>query len=148
MIRVSFDFDGTLYSTRGTPISDVVDFCGSLSKRNDVEVWIVTARPSDPARYTENVYGFYPTHKMWSNNDDLFPLAQELLIPRERIVFTEREFKCEWFKLHGNNFAFHLDDDPSELRMLQHYTNVIGISVKSSNWKRKCIKRLESFNIA
>lgn len=101
MIKVSFDFDGTL------SLEYVQEFAKKLLDRN-IEIWIVTARE-------EGV----------SHNLDLYKVASELQIPNERIIFTNYEDKYP--KLNLINALFHLDDDVIELSMIKDYSKTIPI---------------------
>jgi hypothetical protein len=140
--KVSFDFDDCLGHR-----ADIQEFCKELIQRDDVEVWIVTSRPEHPEQFFEDWDKLSEINK-WSNDDDLFPLADELGIPRERIVFTWWKFKAEWFKQHGEDFIFHLDDNYKELRELHGISpDFVPICcVGSGNWDKKCLKALNNFD--
>jgi hypothetical protein len=142
MKKVSFDFDGCLGHR-----ADVQEFCKDLIKRDDVEIWIVTSRPEFPEQHFSDWSNWLEELKL-SNNDDLFPLAAELGIPRERIVFTWPEFKATWFIEHGRDFVFHLDDDSTELRELRGYVpSIMAVYCYGSGiWRSKCLRALDNFN--
>lgn len=139
MKKVSFDFDGCLGHR-----ADIQEFCKKLMQRDDVEVWIVTSRPEFPEQHFPS-WDERSDEFKWSNDDDLFPLAAELGIPRERIVFTWWNFKAEWFKEHGQDFVFHLDDDTVELREMRGVvSNIMAVCCcGSGNWESKCLRALE-----
>ncbi len=140
-LKVSFDFDGCLGHYKS-----VQEYCSYLLSKG-VEVWIVTSRPEDPDSFFRNKYKDDEKFNRdqgtiwWSNDEDIFPLAKELGIPRDRIVFTSHDPKTWWFD-RGSGFIWHLDDDPNEIRLLQRLSDVTPISVKSSNWRNKCQKLL------
>jgi hypothetical protein len=140
MKKVSFDFDGCLGDR-----SDVQEYCKDLLKRSDVEVWIVTSRPEFPEQHFPGWDKLREDQK-WSNDDSLFPLASELGIPRERIVFTWWNPKAEWFAENGKDFVFHLDDDTVELREIAGIpeSKLVGICCYGSgNWEQKCERVLQ-----
>ena len=141
MIKVSFDFDDCLGH-----FESIQKYCKELIQNPNIEVWIVTSRPENPKEFFRKKYPDDETFKRddgilwWSNEDDLFPLATELGIPRERIIFTNHEPKAWWFDKNGNGFVFHLDDNPQEIRLINQLTKITPISCLSSNWKQKCEK--------
>ena len=139
MKKVSFDFDGCLGDR-----TDVFEFCKDLMQRDDVEVWIVTSRPEFPEQHFPD-WDKLRDDRKWSNDDHLFPTAAELGIPRERIVFTWHEFKATWFKQHGRDFVFHLDDDTTELRELRGYVpSIMAVCCYGSGiWQSECLRALE-----
>ena len=98
--KVSIDFDGTLSR------KDVQAFAKRMVDEGH-EVWIVTSRFDDAEGMTQN-WNWIPTQ-----NQKLFKVAEELGIPESRIKFTNMIPKIEF--LLGKGFAFHLDDDESEL---------------------------------
>jgi hypothetical protein len=135
-MKASFDFDGCLRDHQ-----DVEDFCRELIARG-VEVWIVTSRPERPEEFFEDWDKLLPEFR-WSNDDDLFPLAEKLGIPRERIVFTWWKDKALWFEKNGLDFAFHLDDNHLELRSLNCIKGPVGIcNFSSGTWRQKCERAL------
>jgi len=118
-MKVSFDFDGTL-SKFG-----IQEFAKELITQG-IEVWIVTSRWPDT-----------PQHRVL--NDDLFEVADELGIYRERIVFTCYEHKADYFLKHPN-FVFHLDDDWIEIKVMEEKCKVKGISVFGNvDWKEQAL---------
>lgn len=122
-MKVSFDFDGTLDREA------VQKYASELISRG-VEVWICTSRFKDNNEFRKN----------W--NDDLFKIADELGIIRERIIFTEFEFKANVLK--DTDFIWHLDDDWIECKRLASKTKIKGISAfGNSSWKHKCERLLK-----
>jgi len=122
-IKVSFDFDSTLSRVS----------VQKLAKRlidSGIEVWICTSRLC-PEKAPNNEW-----------NDDLFKVADELGITRDRIIFTNYELKADYL---SEDFIWHLDDDWIELDAINRETKVIGISVfGNSVWENKCLKILKS----
>ena len=136
MFRVSFDFDDCLSNSEY-----IQEYCAELVADPKIEVWIVTSRPRNPDEFfnrSEN-----PTDNPWQNEDDLFPLADRLGVPRERIVFTEWEWKSTWFKTCNLEFRWHLDDNSKEIRELAGIEGgPTPISCTQPNWINKCNRLL------
>lgn len=105
--KVSFDFDSTLSR------KDVQSFAKELISKS-IDVWICTSRFSD-----ENI-----PHNNW-NNSDLFNVANELGISKDKIIFTNMWDK--WTMLKEQGFIFHLDDESWELFLINKHTKTIGI---------------------
>ena len=125
MLKVSFDFDGTL------TLPNVELFCKRLVDAG-LEVWVTTMRHSDAtlealahdARYT---------------NHELYAVTDRLGIPRHRIQFTEEATKVP--HLEGKGFVFHLDDNPEVLEELRTHvqsdtTHIVDVLHHS--WHRRC----------
>jgi len=133
---VSFDFDDTL----GFPA--VQEYAKMLIDRG-IEVWIVTTRYDDPQKYlpdflvTINVI----PENLKDEHNRLFNVADELGIPRERIVFTNMEYKYKFFR-DKPQFIWHLDDNRVECELLEEHTSVKPILCKGEEWKVKCAKLL------
>lgn len=126
-MRVSFDFDSTLDR------ESVQSFAKELLDKG-FEVWVVTTRHSNDV--AKELFGSE------NHNKDLFKVVDKLGINRNNIHFTNHEDK--WPFLKTMDFAFHLDDDWVELRLIQK--NVKGTTAVSSfgtsNWKNKCLKAI------
>ena len=100
MKKISFDFDGTIAR------KDIQRFAKELINEG-YDVWIVTSRcATEPA--LERGW-----HWVEKQNQELYDVAEEVGIPREKIVFTEHVDKIVY--LEGKGFLFHIDDDPDEL---------------------------------
>jgi hypothetical protein len=128
--RVSFDFDHTL--TR----KDVQTFAKRLIDEGH-EVWIVTSRFDDVEGLAHN-WNWIPTQ-----NQKLFKVAEELGIPESRIKFTNMIPKIDF--LLGKGFAFHLDDDESELfDILESKDSCQPLNVGHSDWEYFCKEILNS----
>lgn len=110
MKRISFDFDHTM--TR----KDVRSIAEHLISQG-YELWIVTSRYSND----------------YAMNEKVFTTAEELGIPSQRIIFTNRVPKIEF--LEGKNFLIHFDDDVDELMaIMQSKDSCIPINVDHSDW--------------
>lgn len=125
---VSVDFDKTL--TR----PDVQEYVKELLARG-VDVWVVTSRYDDL-----HIHRYEPENNF--NNDDLWKLVDEIGIPRNRVRFTNMEWKVEY--LMGTNVIWHLDDNPRELFEIKAMNlKTIGIQVEAGSWKNKCERLLK-----
>jgi len=96
-VKLAFDFDGTL-----AELGAVQGYCQMLVQHGGFEVYIVTRR-FGPEQTTDEVC------------DEAIPvyeLAAQLGIIRERVVFTNREYKAPILNELG--IRYHLDDDPLE----------------------------------
>ena len=133
-IKVSFDYDGTL------ALPNVERYCKELIGRDNIEVWVVTARLRD-----ETISN---THQPWlksNSNDDLWKTCERLGIPKERVVFTENVEKIEYLKDKG--FVFHLDDDTYELmEILESEDKCVPISVGQHDWREYCEEVINDIN--
>lgn len=121
IMKVSFDFDGTLSRT------DVQEFAKTLIK-DGLDVWIFTCRLC-PKKAPNNEW-----------NDDLFKVVNELGISKSKIIFTNYEYKAKYL---DDTFIWHLDDDWIELNEINRQRKTVGVSVfGNSVWKQKCLKIL------
>lgn len=126
--KVSFDFDGTL------EIPSITEYAKELMLCDDVEVWITTSRFGDDTKYKKF---FKTTTNVDLTNNDLWELAAEIGIPKERIHFTDMADK--WRYIKEMNFLWHIDDDWVENRLILINTKTLAISsFGSPNWKGKC----------
>ena len=124
-IKVSFDFDGTLSR------ADVQDYASALIAKG-VGVWICTARLSNAEA---------PSTR-W--NDDLFAISDSLGIQRSHIIFCSMSAKYRFLK--NGYFVFHLDDDMTETKMINRYTETYGINVFGNKyWVNDCNKVLATY---
>jgi uncharacterized protein YvpB len=118
MIKVSFDFDGTLDR------ESVQKYASKLIAEG-IDVWITTSRMSDKDAPSPN----------W--NCDLFEVAQRIGIAVENIRFTGMADKYVYFK--DNYFIWHLDDDWTENKLINNRTKTRAIShMGAGNWIGKC----------
>lgn len=126
-IRVSFDFDSTLDR------EPVQKYAKELVERGH-EVWIVTSRFGSDEKYKTF---FMTTTPVGLTNEDLFRIASEIGIPRERIHFTEMDDKWPFMKYY-QEFLWHLDDDWIENKAILKNTKTKAINSLGPNWKSKC----------
>ena len=133
MIKVSFDFDSTLDR------KPVQEYAKELLERDDVEVWIVTSRFGDDEKYKKF---FSTTTNVDLTNNDLWEVANELGIPKERVHFTDMMDKWHFFALN-DGFLWHLDDDWVENREILNNTKTKAINSLSSSWIAKCKRILK-----
>jgi len=115
-MKVSFDFDETLTN------QNVQDYARELIQQG-LQVHITTSRSVDH----------------W--NEDLLEIAYHLKIPMANIYFTQMRSKSNF--LLNSDFIWHLDDDYTDLNLINSRTKVIGVNVMSPNWKEKCNNILE-----
>lgn len=117
MKKISFDWDGTLSE------NDVQGLAVFL-KHLKFDIHIVTSRYDEKTaakKFGENRF----------SNQPIFDLAKELNIPTKNIIFTNMEDKAIFFK-KNNDFIFHLDDDETEVHLINKHTTVKGI-LKDNN---------------
>jgi len=123
-MKLSFDFDNTLSR------KDVQAFAKQMVEEGH-EVWIVTSRFDDVEGLAQN-WNWIPTQ-----NQKLFKVAEELGIPESQIKFTNMIPKIEF--LLGKGFAFHLDDDESELfDIFESKDDCKPLNVGHSDWEYFC----------
>jgi hypothetical protein len=133
---ITFDYDGTLDDHFGgheiNPFKkETRDFVKRLIRRG-YEISIVTRR-----------YG--PDHKnLGIGNEHLkvWETAAELGIPRERVFFTNREWKYSTIQTIGA--CMHIDDDDKEQYWIErHLPDVKMVLVGSKNWEESIISKIE-----
>lgn len=122
--KISFDFDGTLAR------KDIQQFAKELINEGH-DVWIVTSRcATEPA--LEKGW-----HWVEKQNQELYDVAKEVGIPREKIVFTEHVDKIVY--LEGKGFIFHIDDDPDELwEIVKSGDPCKVVNAEHSDWLVHC----------
>lgn len=120
MIKVSFDFDGTL------ALPEVQEYAAYLISIG-IDVWITTARSK--AVYKE---------LQRSLHSDIYEVSLKLGIPDDKINFMGLDFqsKAEWLK--DQEFVWHLDDDPYEHKEIIRLCATIPINVDWLYWKAAC----------
>lgn len=97
-MRISFDFDSTLSEER------IQRFAKAMSTL-DVEMWIISSRVDE---------------NRWGWNKELFRIANQLNISRNRIILTEGDVKWKPIKEHG--IDIHFDDDQIEVELIEENT--------------------------
>lgn len=129
MVKVSFDFDGTLQT------EEVQKYACELIGRG-IEVWVVTTRWDENHKHKYSGLG-----KFTDPLRDFWLVADDLGIPRWKVRFTNMEWK--WTYLSGTHFVWHLDDNDDELAFATlHKCNVPIVLVKEG-WKEECEKLLK-----
>lgn len=98
-MKVSFDFDSTIAEERMQKLA-------KLYIDNGHEVWITTTRPH-----------VFPNGVKLENRD-LFKVANDLGIPKNRIQFTGGTDKYHYLK----GFDVHFDDDQIEIELIEENT--------------------------
>lgn len=128
MIKVSFDFDGTLSE------EEVQEFASYLVN-SGFNVFIITSRIRTDMALSKG------WHWIERQNNDLLEIADKCNIPRENIVFTEMVDKIEY--IEDKEFIFHLDDSDEEIELINISDDeCLGIDVKKPNWKELCKRKL------
>ena len=128
MVKVSFDFDGTL------EFQDVQNYARTLMQ-SGVDVWVVTTRWDENHKHK---YGLNPTL------DDLWEVIDSLQIPRWKVRFTCMEWKYTY--LNGTDFVWHLDDNTEEFSKAKaNGCNVPMIQVDSNGWQIKCNRLIQTW---
>lgn len=132
---ISFDYDGTLddfYDGRDNPHKKQVRDWAIRLIRRGYKIYIITRR------YGPGFckLGFGMEHIK------VFALAQELGIPRERIIFTNREWKYRFVNSIGG--FMHFDDDNEEIVLInQHTPHIIPVYLGNPGWEEKLVQKIE-----
>jgi hypothetical protein len=122
--KISMDFDGTLSR------KEIKNYAKELIIEGH-DVWIVTSRfATEPALAN----GWHWVEKQ---NQELYDVAEEVGIPRDKIVFTEHVDKIEY--LEGKGFLFHIDDDSDELlEIVKSGDPCKVVNAEHSDWLLHC----------
>lgn len=117
-MKVSFDFDGTLSKPVVQKIAKTLVNAG-------IEVWIVTRRYDSVEKYEDSFLEYYDIYRdnLEEAHNNLFKVADEVGIPRDRIKFTNMEYKYTFFK--GTDFNWHLDDDFEDVSRINSKTKIM-----------------------
>lgn len=128
--KISFDFDSTLSR------KDIQEFAKELINDGH-DVWIVTSRcATEPALEK----GWWWVEKQ---NQELYDVAGEVGIPREKIIFTEHVDKIVY--LEGKDFLFHIDDDSHELwEIVKSGDTCKVVNADHTDWKLHCVEIMNS----
>jgi len=136
-VKVSFDFDCTLDR------KCMQDYA-ALAMSKGVEAWIVTSRLDDK---TYSLKYFTSLDIGILANADLYEVSSNLGIPRDRVVFTNGEYKWHFFKANPG-FAWHIDDDWMENNYIIRYAKTPSInSWGNSSWSTKCTRILRKHGV-
>lgn len=98
-MKISFDYDDTLEREHLQALANSI--------KDQHELWIVTTRYENPEDYKTSSKNL---HK------PIFEAAEQLSIPKERIVFTNMKYKADTLKKHG--IQIHFDDNEHERRAI------------------------------
>lgn len=133
---ISFDFDGTLNDHFGGEVVEYKKITRDWVKRlmrRGYEVYIITRR-----------YGPENSHKGKTNEHLIvWEIASQLGIPKNRIIFTNREWKYTQIENIGS--GIHIDDDAHEKYWLErHAPEVKVIHLEESDWESQLISKLET----
>lgn len=132
---ISFDFDGTLNDHFGGAINPLKkqtrDWVLRLKKRG-YDIYIITRR-----------YG--PENKnMGKGNEHLvvWKVTDELGIPREKVIFANREWKHSF--IEKINSCIHIDDDAEEKFWIEKYIpHVKMIWLEDKNWEQDLVSTID-----
>ena len=97
--RISFDFDGVLSTPRGRKLAKLIMDGGAT-------VYIITAR-------------------MRNQSEDVFKVADDLGIKRERIIFTNHRDK--WHVMEQYRIGTHYDNNAEQIKKINEKTSTKGI---------------------
>jgi hypothetical protein len=125
--RVSFDFDGTLADdfddTINSQKDEVQDICRQLIEMGN-QVYLITKRYSP----VNSSLGKMNEHL------EVFDMASKLNIPKENVVFTDRELKAE--TLIKMNIDLHFENSDFELNYLNTFKNNVNmVLITDSYWR-------------
>lgn len=133
---ISFDMDGTIDDHFGDQEKnphkhEIRGFIKQLINRG-YEVYIITRR-----------YGPENSSKgIGMEHVKVLKVAEELGIPSERIIFTNREWKYSFVQSIGS--CMHVDDDEREQYWLErHSPEVTTILVGSEHWQEKLVSKID-----
>jgi uncharacterized HAD superfamily protein len=93
--KISFDYDGTLSTTKGKELA-----AEKLADGHDV--WIITARQKE------------------DNNNAVYTTAERLGIPRSRIKFTNGQDKWKWMQRY--DIDIHYDNNLDQVNLINERT--------------------------
>lgn len=97
--RISFDFDGVLSTPRGRKLAKHIIDGGAT-------VYIITAR-------------------MRNQSEDVFKVADDLGIKRERIIFTNHRDK--WHVMEQHRIGTHYDNNAEQIKKINEKTSTKGV---------------------
>lgn len=133
---ISFDYDGTLdhhfgYGEKNPHLKETRDFLLRL-KRRGYDVHIITRR-----------YGPEKSHAGLGNEHlKVWETAKILGIPKDKIIFTNREWKYSFIESIGS--CMHIDDDEREKYWIErHLPEVKVVWLENKNWQADLISKIE-----
>jgi hypothetical protein len=101
--KISFDYDGTLSTTKGKELA-----AEKIATGHDV--WIITARQRE------------------NNNDAVYTTAERLGIPRSRIKYTNGKDKYPYMVRY--DIDIHYDNNPEQVDLINEKTLTRAILFK------------------
>ena len=125
--KYSFDFDGTLeddfYGEPNNQKEEVQGICKNLVKSGQ-DVYIITKRFGE----TYKDYGKKNEHV------EVYKLAEELGIPKDKVYFTDRDMKVGRIKQLGINV--HFENSELEVNHIRAVTpDIVVVHVENPNWQ-------------
>lgn len=124
------DFDGTINPNK----KKVKDFVSKLIRRG-YYVYIITRR-----------YG--PENSSMGTIDEhlaVWKIAEELGIPKERVIFTNRKWKYSFIESIGA--CMHIDDDKREGYWIErHLPRVTMVCLEDNNWNEQIVDVITEHN--
>lgn len=132
---ISFDLDGTLddhFDGVNNPYKKETRELVKRLIRRGYEVYIITRRYGPE----KSSMGIGNEHlKVWE-------VAEELGVPKNRITFTNREWKYSFVESVGA--CMHIDDDDREKYWIErHLPEVKMIWLGNDDWKQELISKIE-----
>jgi len=131
MKKVSFDFDGTLHDHfhgQHNPNKKAIqNLLVQLSQDENFIVYVITRR-----------YGPEQSEKgKGGEHEDVFKLLDELnlQLPKERVIFTNREMK--YYTIINLGIDIHIDDDFRDRELINKFTKGSAVDATQSDWKIK-----------
>lgn len=122
-MKVSFDFDNTLERP------EVQRYAKKLIDKG-IEVHITTTRWDEENIHKYTLSGFMTE----SIHNDLYTVMEDLGIPKDRLKFTNMQYKAIYLK--DTDFLWHLDDNPTEIElMIENKCRVSGVCYSLPGWK-------------
>jgi len=134
MLKVSFDFDGTLER-------ESIQKYAKFLVDTGLDVHITTRRFEKIEDYSEAFCNHYGIKDLPFQHNYLFEVAKKLNIPQKNIHFMNMKDKSLY--LRDKDFIWHLDDDYEDIMDINQNSDVIGISCMGPSWVRKCNRLLK-----
>jgi hypothetical protein len=129
--KISFDYDGNLNDHfdggKNPHKKGVQKLFKELSEDDSVDLHLITRR-----------YGPEQASKGLKNeHQNVFDLLDELkiVLPKEKILFTNREMKYKFILNLGINI--HLDDDFRDRELIEKFTQGSAVDTTQPGWRKK-----------
>lgn len=101
--RISFDFDGVLSTSRGKRMAKFLMDGGAT-------IYVITARTR-------------------AQGDEVFKVAEDLGIKKERVIFTAHRDK--WRVMDQYRIGTHYDNNPEQITKINENTQTKGVLFKN-----------------